>query len=148
MAFRIYVQVGVTLVNFLIIVAADLPAQIARNVGVGQLGYKPMTQRMKAGRPELVALRLLISLQKRSDRRGTPYENDTTHGNVPAQMEQLLKERIQDYRRLSGYFVSLVFTDALYATSQKHFQMQAGNSKRRLLRTSSRCESTAGVALS
>ena len=34
--------------------------------------------------------------------------------NVPAQMEQLLKERIQDYRSLSSYFVSLGFTDALY----------------------------------
>jgi hypothetical protein len=39
-AFRIYVQVGVTLVNFLIIVAADLPAHIGRDVSVGQLGYK------------------------------------------------------------------------------------------------------------
>ena len=29
-------------------------------------------------------------------------------------MEQLLKERIQDYRSLSSYFVSLGFTDALY----------------------------------
>ena len=37
--------------------------------------------------------------------------------NVPAQMEQLLKERIQDYRSLSGYFVSLGFTDALYLPS-------------------------------
>src|SRR5690242_9143691 len=34
--------------------------------------------------------------------------------NVPAQMEQLLKERIQDYRSLSGYFVALCFTDTLY----------------------------------
>jgi hypothetical protein len=34
--------------------------------------------------------------------------------NVPAQMEPLLKERIQDYRSLSGYFVSLAFTDLLY----------------------------------
>ena len=34
--------------------------------------------------------------------------------NVPAQMEQVLKERIQDYRSLSGYFVSLGFTDMLY----------------------------------
>ena len=34
--------------------------------------------------------------------------------NVPSQMEQLLKERIQDYRSLSSYFVSLGFTDALY----------------------------------
>jgi hypothetical protein len=30
--------------------------------------------------------------------------------NVPSQMEQLLTERIQDYRSLSGYFVSLGFT--------------------------------------
>jgi len=82
--FRIYVQVGVTLVNFLIIVAADLPEHIGRDVSVGQLGYKPMTQRTKAGRPELLALRLLISLQKRSDRRGTPYENDTTHRQCPS----------------------------------------------------------------
>jgi hypothetical protein len=34
--------------------------------------------------------------------------------NVPAQMQQLLKERIEDYRSLSSYFVSLGFTDALY----------------------------------
>jgi len=34
--------------------------------------------------------------------------------NVPGQMEQLLSERIQDYRSLSGYFVALGFTDALY----------------------------------
>jgi hypothetical protein len=34
--------------------------------------------------------------------------------NVPSQMEQLLNERIRDYRSLSGYFVSLGFTDALY----------------------------------
>ena len=34
--------------------------------------------------------------------------------NVPAQMEPLLNERIQDYRSLSGYFVSLGFTDLLY----------------------------------
>jgi hypothetical protein len=34
--------------------------------------------------------------------------------NVPAQMEQILNERIQDYRSLSSYFVSLGFTDALY----------------------------------
>ena len=33
--------------------------------------------------------------------------------NVPAKMEQLLKERIEDYRSLSSYFVSLGFTDAL-----------------------------------
>jgi hypothetical protein len=29
-------------------------------------------------------------------------------------MEQLLNERRQDYRSLSGYFVALGFTDALY----------------------------------
>jgi len=35
--------------------------------------------------------------------------------NVPAQLEQqLLNERIQDYRSLSSYFVALGFTDALY----------------------------------
>jgi hypothetical protein len=34
--------------------------------------------------------------------------------NVPDQMEQLLNERIQDFRSLSGYFVSLGFTDLLY----------------------------------
>ncbi len=34
--------------------------------------------------------------------------------NVPGQMEQLLKERIQDFRSLSGYFVALCFTDTLY----------------------------------
>jgi len=34
--------------------------------------------------------------------------------NVPAQMEQLLSERIQDFRSLSGYFVALCFTDTLY----------------------------------
>src|SRR6266550_7981111 len=34
--------------------------------------------------------------------------------NVPGQMEQLLKERIRDFRSLSGYFVALCFTDTLY----------------------------------
>ncbi|PYK98299.1 MAG: hypothetical protein DME32_14475 [Verrucomicrobia bacterium] len=34
--------------------------------------------------------------------------------NVPGQMEQLLNKRIQDFRSLSGYFVALCFTDALY----------------------------------
>jgi len=34
--------------------------------------------------------------------------------NVPAQMERLLKERIQGCRSLSSYFVSLGFTDVLY----------------------------------
>jgi predicted ATPase len=29
-------------------------------------------------------------------------------------MEQLLNQRIQDFRSLSGYFVALGFTDALY----------------------------------
>ena len=33
--------------------------------------------------------------------------------NVPAQMEKLPGERIQDYRSLSSYFVSLGCTDAL-----------------------------------
>ena len=34
--------------------------------------------------------------------------------NVPAQMEQLLNDRIRDFRSLSAYFVSLCFTDLLY----------------------------------
>ena len=34
--------------------------------------------------------------------------------NVPGQMEQLLNERIKDFRSLSGYFVALCFTDLLY----------------------------------
>jgi hypothetical protein len=34
--------------------------------------------------------------------------------NVPGQMEELLNERIQDFRSLSGYFVALSFTDTLY----------------------------------
>ena len=34
--------------------------------------------------------------------------------NVPDEMEPLLEERIQDFRSLSGYFVALCFTDALY----------------------------------
>jgi hypothetical protein len=34
--------------------------------------------------------------------------------NVPGQMEQLLNERIQNFRSLSSYFVSLGFTDLLY----------------------------------
>ena len=34
--------------------------------------------------------------------------------NVPGEMEPLLNERIQDFRSLSGYFVSLGFTDMLY----------------------------------
>jgi hypothetical protein len=34
--------------------------------------------------------------------------------NVPGQLEQMLKDRIKDVRSLSGYFVSLCFTDLLY----------------------------------
>jgi hypothetical protein len=34
--------------------------------------------------------------------------------NVPSEMEPLLNERIRDFRSLSGYFVSLGFTDLLY----------------------------------
>ena len=34
--------------------------------------------------------------------------------NVPSEMEPLLNERIQDVRSLSGYFVSIGFTDMLY----------------------------------
>ena len=34
--------------------------------------------------------------------------------NVPGQMEELLNQRIQDFRSLSGYFVALGFTDMLY----------------------------------
>ena len=34
--------------------------------------------------------------------------------NVPGQMEPLLNDRIEDFRSLSGYFVSLCFTDLLY----------------------------------
>src|SRR5689334_17357946 len=34
--------------------------------------------------------------------------------NVPGEMEQLLNERIRDFRSLSGYFVALCFTDLLY----------------------------------
>ena len=34
--------------------------------------------------------------------------------NVPGQMEELLNERIQAFRSLSGYFVALSFTDTLY----------------------------------
>ena len=34
--------------------------------------------------------------------------------NVPGQMEELLNERIRDFRSLSGYFVALSFTDTLY----------------------------------
>ncbi|MFL6538948.1 MAG: hypothetical protein ACJ8JD_12300 [Chthoniobacterales bacterium] len=34
--------------------------------------------------------------------------------NVPAEMEELLNERIKDFRSLSGYFVALCFTDLLY----------------------------------
>jgi hypothetical protein len=34
--------------------------------------------------------------------------------NVPSEMESLLSERIEDFKSLSGYFVSLGFTDMLY----------------------------------
>ncbi|MGH7935968.1 MAG: hypothetical protein ACREF8_03050 [Chthoniobacterales bacterium] len=34
--------------------------------------------------------------------------------NVPGQMEQLLNDRIEDFRSLSGYFVALCFADMLY----------------------------------
>ena len=35
-------------------------------------------------------------------------------GNLPAEMEQLLNDRIGDFRSLSAYFVALCFTDLLY----------------------------------
>ena len=34
--------------------------------------------------------------------------------NVPGLMEPLLNDRVEDFRSLSGYFVSLCFTDLLY----------------------------------
>jgi len=34
--------------------------------------------------------------------------------NVPGEMEQLLNDRVRDFRSLSGYFVALCFTDLLY----------------------------------
>ena len=34
--------------------------------------------------------------------------------NIPGEMDGLIKNRIQDFRSLSGYFVSLCFTDLLY----------------------------------
>src|SRR6476646_1837736 len=34
--------------------------------------------------------------------------------NVPAEMEQLLNDRMGDFRSLSAYFVALCFTDLLY----------------------------------
>src|SRR5262249_40540093 len=34
--------------------------------------------------------------------------------NVPAEMEQLLNDRVRDFRSLSAYFVALCFTDLLY----------------------------------
>ena len=34
--------------------------------------------------------------------------------NVPAEMEQLLNDRIRDFRSLSAYFVALCFADLLY----------------------------------
>src|SRR5215475_12244485 len=53
----------------------------------------------------------------KSFRRGKDYEpmKTTRHTiNVPAEMEQLLNDRIRDFRSLSAYFVSLCFTDLLY----------------------------------
>lgn len=34
--------------------------------------------------------------------------------NVPGEMEPILRNRIQDFRSLSGYFVALCFTDTVY----------------------------------
>jgi hypothetical protein len=34
--------------------------------------------------------------------------------NLPAELEQLLNDRVEDFRSLSGYFVALCFTDLLY----------------------------------
>ena len=34
--------------------------------------------------------------------------------NLPAELEQLLNARVGEFRSLSGYFVSLCFTDLLY----------------------------------
>jgi hypothetical protein len=64
--------------------------------------------------------------------------NTGTTVNVPAQMEQLLKERIQDYRKsFPAISCRLVLLIALYlpksANRKKHSQMQAGNSKNGLI---------------
>jgi hypothetical protein len=34
--------------------------------------------------------------------------------NIPAEMEQLLNDRIRDFRSLSAYFVAICFADLLY----------------------------------
>ena len=55
------------------------------------------------------------SLYKRNQTRHELFMKTIRHTvNVPSEMEPLLNERIQDFRSLSGYFVSLGFTDMLY----------------------------------
>ena len=54
-------------------------------------------------------------LYKRNQTRHELFMKTIRHTvNVPSEMEPLLNERIQDFRSLSGYFVSLGFTDMLY----------------------------------
>ena len=70
--------------------------------------------------------------------------------NVPGEMEPLLNERIQDFRSLSGYFVSLGLpTCSIFPSgrSQKPSRMRAGNSNSARLRISKPCASTAGGVL-
>src|SRR5690242_7327372 len=58
--FSVKIEVRVTLVDFLIIVAADLPAHIGRNVSVGQFGNERVTQRVEAECSELPAFPLFL----------------------------------------------------------------------------------------
>src|SRR5947207_9083652 len=59
--FGVNVQVRVTLVNFLIIVSADLPTDISRNAGISELGNEGVSQTMKTKCAELPAFAFLFN---------------------------------------------------------------------------------------
>ena len=50
--------------------------------------------------------------------------------NLPAELEQLLNDRVGDFRSLSAYFVSLCFTDLLYLPKRPIANKPVANSAR------------------
>ena len=66
----------------------------------------PLGKRVSEYRNDLDHFRAATQVEPMKTRRHTI--------NLPAEMEQLLSDRIGDFRSLSGYFVSLCFTDLLY----------------------------------
>jgi hypothetical protein len=60
------------------------------------------------------ALRLSILYKSDQARKKWAMKTIRHTVNVPGEMEPILKDRIQDFRSLSSYFVALCFTDVLY----------------------------------